>query len=215
MSEPYSNVLEECKMEYEDKMNNDIKQYSRKRAGINKKAIWYFLGALAFILLVVIIIIVARHFMEFSSWKASQQSPYEFNSLSQRTMEKTRTGPCPSLDWLQVNGECFYISPKGVTKAWALSKKDCESRGGHLVTVKNWSKLELLIMFREEAWIGLSDKAKEGTWMWEDGTHFNESDLWMEGEPNDAEGKEDCAHLSTGGLNDILCRRAFPYICES
>ena len=63
-------------------------------------------------------------------------------------------------------------------------------------------------------WIGLSDSAAEGSWVWVSGSALG-STSWAEGEPNDSGGVEDCAELRTDGLwNDRDCASALSYICE-
>lgn len=47
-------------------------------------------------------------------------------------------------------------------------------------------------------WIGLTDLAQEGNYVWQDGTaatYFN----WYSGEPNDADGSSDCIHIEYAG----------------
>jgi hypothetical protein len=65
-------------------------------------------------------------------------------------------------------------------------------------------------------WIGLNDRATEGTWLWEDGTGPSFTS-WNTGEPNDS-GGEDCVHINharAGGWNDYPCANAQPFVCES
>uniref|UniRef100_A0A8C6UR82 C-type lectin domain-containing protein n=1 Tax=Neogobius melanostomus TaxID=47308 RepID=A0A8C6UR82_9GOBI len=138
---------------------------------------------------------------------------------SGKTADNIPIGLCP-VRWIEVNRECLYISPRGVSKSWSSSKKDCEDRGGRLVTVKTRLKLQALSLFFTHIWIGLSDNGTEDVWRWEDGTNLDtELNFWMKDEPNNHNDDEDCAQLSVEngavGFNDNNCGTSFSYICEA
>ena len=62
-------------------------------------------------------------------------------------------------------------------------------------------------------WLGLTDTAEEGVWVWEDGSPADYGDWWF-GEPNDADG-EDCAEYRPDGFwNDNDCATRNRFICE-
>ncbi|CAM9351889.1 unnamed protein product [Heterosigma akashiwo] len=62
--------------------------------------------------------------------------------------------------------------------------------------------------------IGLSDKAEEGKWLWEDGSTLAYTN-WMDGEPNSYGGDEDCAAMiGKGTWIDIGCEAPLPFICK-
>jgi hypothetical protein len=70
-------------------------------------------------------------------------------------------------------------------------------------------------------WIGLDDRRREGTFDYSDGRTWvrgtDDSDqVWADGEPNDAGGNEDCAHVwgFISAWNDIPCDVAFSAVCE-
>ena len=102
-----------------------------------------------------------------------------------------------------------------------------ERFGGHLVTVDDHG--ENLMLLREYqtkhgdhgVWIGFSDREKEGTFVWNDGTSkglFVYSN-WGKHEPNNWKNKEDCTelrfkswniqHMPVGGWNDVDCSHSF------
>jgi C-type mannose receptor len=110
---------------------------------------------------------------------------------------------------------------------WDGAAKACESSGGKLATIAtreesgaifealklpsaipSWEPLE-------GVWIGLTDRAQEGSFQWVSHapTRFAR---WMTGQPNDANGGEDCATftLGDGTWNDADCGRPLPYVCE-
>ena len=53
-------------------------------------------------------------------------------------------------------------------------------------------------------WLGLSDKSKEGTFVWDSG-HELSINHWNSGQPNDYAGKEDCVRFYNRGLDDHSC----------
>lgn len=226
MSGVYTNIVED-KLEIGDKMDNCGQ---KQRSGRRSVAVMC-LGVLCLLLLAVIFALAAHNHSVISQWSQHQMIQKEnenltftvmelqakLNNLTEAKKEKSRqTGPCP-LAWIEVNRECLYISPKGVSKSWANSKKDCEDRKGRLVTVKTRPKLQVLGMFHSLVWIGLSDRETEDDWIWEDGTTLV-PDFWNENEPNNHNSNEDCVHLAVEnnkiGFNDNNCNTNFAYICE-
>jgi hypothetical protein len=76
-------------------------------------------------------------------------------------------------------------------------------------------------MFRlmpyDDWWIGGSDSAVEGDWVWNDGTPFTYS-AWSYGQPDNWEGREDCVSVRTWDSylwNDLPCAEWLPYICAA
>ncbi|KAG7325900.1 hypothetical protein KOW79_010825 [Hemibagrus wyckioides] len=104
---------------------------------------------------------------------------------------------------------------------WNEARQECRSKGADLVIINSQEEQEFLSqMFSGEAWIGLSDSAEEGKWMWVDGTKMT-TGFWWQGEPNDYEQKEDCA--ATGSRHakakvttwaDYSCETELNAICE-
>ena len=67
------------------------------------------------------------------------------------------------------------------------------------------------------AWIGLNDRAREGTFRWDKGNAFGGFKSWHKGEPNNLGGKEDCVEMNKAHswrLNDIDCTTKVGFICE-
>ena len=73
------------------------------------------------------------------------------------------------------------------------------------------------------SWIGLSDAAEEGNWVWTSGERAKFT-KWSTAEPNNSQGKENCAVLYTfvvspvdercGKWNDVPCQSQRGAICE-
>ena len=122
--------------------------------------------------------------------------------------------PCHE-GWKTFKDKCYYFSSNGVTKTWESARKDCKERGVDLVVITTQEELEFVSKTYGVTWIGLSDKAQEGTWMWVDGTELVGDQFWQEGEPNNT-GNEDCAEVSRSAkrFNDVPCERKFSWACE-
>jgi hypothetical protein len=75
---------------------------------------------------------------------------------------------------------------------WTAAESEAISLGGHLVTVNNAAEqewlggfLDLGIPIFDSLWIGLTDAAQEGTWVWASGEPVLYTN-WERGEPNNA-----------------------------
>uniref|UniRef100_A0AAZ1WW91 C-type lectin domain-containing protein n=1 Tax=Oreochromis aureus TaxID=47969 RepID=A0AAZ1WW91_OREAU len=121
--------------------------------------------------------------------------------------------PCYKCEdgWEQHGGKCYYFSTN--SSSWNESRTECRTKGGDL---------RFLQTKTEKFWIGLTDSAEEGRWLWVDGSPLNESlTFWFDGEPNsypveDPDG-EDCAMMGHWEIMlwfDNSCKRTFRSICE-
>ncbi|XP_041665579.1 ladderlectin-like [Cheilinus undulatus] len=130
-------------------------------------------------------------------------------------------GHCDAF-WFRFNGRCYkYVS---TPMTWADAELHCVSVGTNLVSIhsleeQNFVKslIKSVDQAHGSAWIGLSDAHKEGQWMWSDGSAVGFV-LWFEGEPNNAEGKEHCAHEHSNTemkWNDIDCSTTRAFVCAS
>jgi cysteine-rich repeat protein len=113
---------------------------------------------------------------------------------------------------LATDAACYLAFP---ARTWAAAADDCVTLGGHLASIPDLATDQLLApLAPSSAWIGLTDAAIEGTWVWNDGTPFAFTN-WNSGEPNNS-GNEDCVHLlGDGRWNDLPCTDAsVAYLCE-
>lgn len=231
MSGAYVTYVFDDSLDEDDKIkiNNDGRTLRSGRRSGTARLVF---GLMVFILLAVIMGIAAHDLRTLSSWHQHQigsqdnenltpivtQLQAQFNNLTEKKKDvPLENGSC-SLGWIEVNRKCYYSSPEGLALTWQKSKKDCGDRGGRLVTIKTRTELQVLSLFHDLAWIGLSDRDTEGSWVWEDGTEL-QSSFWTKGEPNDFDSNEDCAHLNANGrklgFNDNNCEKDLPYICEA
>ncbi|XP_063080003.1 C-type lectin domain family 4 member E-like [Engraulis encrasicolus] len=111
----------------------------------------------------------------------------------------------------------YYISSD--KRNWADSQQHCVDLGGHLVIIDSQEEQEFIHAQGKRAWIGLSDLETEGVWKWVDGNNLGKPRFWMQGEPNDQSGGEDCVEIIDSqkpltSWNDNVCGFTRDYICE-
>ncbi|XP_056105421.1 immune-related, lectin-like receptor 4 [Rhinichthys klamathensis goyatoka] len=130
---------------------------------------------------------------------------------------------CPK-DWEYHAGKCYYFSSNSLD--WTKSRDTCISDGGHLVIINLKDEQEFLMSIitmkhKEQFWIGLTDKKKEGQWLWVDNSELSLR-YWFENEPDNWRVEyntgEDCVIIRQAGLNswsDAACSKSFRRICET
>ncbi|KAM7406933.1 hypothetical protein PAMA_002910 [Pampus argenteus] len=75
---------------------------------------------------------------------------------------------CPT-GWRMFSCTCYFISI--TSDSWEKGRQDCRDREGDLVVIDSPEEQEFLSKIaKQSTWIGLSDREKEGTWKWTDGT---------------------------------------------
>ena len=114
------------------------------------------------------------------------------------------------------NNHCYTYYPEG--KSWQEAQASCLVKGGTLATIRNNDEQNLVSRLAggSVAWIGYTDAAQEGTWIW--AGIPSQYTYWCSGEPNNAGGNEDCAVINwqpSGCWNDLACSRTNGYICET
>ncbi|XP_070577192.1 C-type lectin lectoxin-Lio3-like [Ptychodera flava] len=117
-------------------------------------------------------------------------------------------------------------------KNWENAKLACEQDGGQLasitgrhlqVAIQDHLNKELAGTAVKSVWMGLSDRAEEGTYVWEEGPELLEGDFtfWASGEPNNNDKRnpdgQDCGglwRLRGWRWDDGYCQVKRPYICQ-
>ncbi|XP_028918128.1 C-type lectin domain family 4 member F-like [Ornithorhynchus anatinus] len=129
-----------------------------------------------------------------------------------------------SKGWEYYGGHLYYFS-KG-KKSWDNAEKFCAAQNSHLASVTSVEEQEFLFKYTSGIyqWIGLTDKGKEGTWHWIDGTRYNEAEnrrFWVDGQPDNwnqgLDLQEDCVHFQsehTKSWNDGNCNHKYNWICK-
>ncbi|KAJ8007910.1 hypothetical protein DPEC_G00099080 [Dallia pectoralis] len=159
----------------------------------------------------------------------------KMNLAEVKNLTMKRVNPCPSgLEFF--SGSCYHFSDDKLT--WEQSQYACIREGGHLVIIESQQEQNFLRMnvgntdYHDSYWIGMTDMKTEGVWIWVDNTTLNDNTKYWDmnignsvwspfPEPNDWEGKEDCALM---GLHcsdqiscwiDFKCSNPCKRICES
>uniref|UniRef100_A0A3Q2VRH5 C-type lectin domain-containing protein n=1 Tax=Haplochromis burtoni TaxID=8153 RepID=A0A3Q2VRH5_HAPBU len=80
--------------------------------------------------------------------------------------------PCYKCEdgWKQHGEKCYFFSTS--KSSWNESSTGCSTKGGDLVKIDTiQQKIE---SYDDLFWIGLTDSAVEGRWLWVDGSPLNE-----------------------------------------
>ncbi|XP_047434290.1 CD209 antigen-like protein C [Mugil cephalus] len=149
--------------------------------------------------------------------KAELQMTFDDMTKQRNDLQKILQG-CQQ-PWVWFGCSCYYISPS--TKSWQESRNDCQQRGADLTIINSPEEQEFLIQFKRSTWIGLTDREREGTWKWVDGTPLT-TRYWAPGEPNGVPNRdEDCAEITIhqsqeprNRWNDHSCDDKKSWICE-
>ncbi|MCB9746279.1 MAG: VCBS repeat-containing protein [Alphaproteobacteria bacterium] len=110
-------------------------------------------------------------------------------------------------------GPVFLYCP--TERTWSEAQTACQALGADLAVLDNLEDQAFIAdMGIGNAWIGLSDRDTEGSWLWVDGSGLDNAD-WSEGEPNNYGDGEDCVHLTGGGdaWNDRPCGDRLAALC--
>ena len=102
---------------------------------------------------------------------------------------------------------------------WEEARQNCLAAGGDLASIlsaQDQSKINNLTESKPYYWIGLNDRAVEGTFVWSDGSALGFTN-WNFAQPDDGGGSEDCAHVNFpthGEWNDLPCSLKIKSICK-
>ncbi|XP_071177965.1 perlucin-like protein [Mytilus edulis] len=136
---------------------------------------------------------------------------------------------CPD-GWTRYDLHCYHYSSSRQT--WTTAENTCEQFGGQLVVIEDNDENSFIERFIKRfltlsrnyahdwtfnyTWIGASDLAKEGNWLWITGKTLGLYTNWRAPNPNNGNGyfEEDCMDWSFGGWNDNNCASRLNFVCE-
>jgi hypothetical protein len=103
---------------------------------------------------------------------------------------------------------------------WSSARAACLAQSGDLASITSAVENAFVAAnITATSWLGGTDAASEGTWLWSNGDAFSYTN-WNAGEPNNSGGIENCNTIygaATGLLglwNDADCTTMYPYVCE-
>ena len=101
--------------------------------------------------------------------------------------------------------------------SWGDANAACLAAGLQLASVHSAAQNALLLTAAagNSVWIGGTDAASEGAWVWSPSNTPVSYTNWMAGEPNNYAGGEDCMQFYTDGKwNDDGCTKKKKYVCQ-
>jgi cysteine-rich repeat protein len=100
-------------------------------------------------------------------------------------------------------------------RSWEDARAACRQLGGHLAAITDAGEQDFVgIQAAFGFWIGGSDAAREGTFVWSTGEPFGYRHFGP-GEPDDRFGRDDCLFFGADKVwHDRICEHQHPFMCE-
>lgn len=115
---------------------------------------------------------------------------------------------CDKAGGMKISNQCLIMN-YGTRQTWIAAVMDCASKGQQLaslqdpVAVFEYMKSNTI----DTTWIGASDEASEGTYVWMDGTpSFKLNQMpWINSNRHNDSTHYNCVHMSFAGFDDYSC----------
>ena len=85
---------------------------------------------------------------------------------------------CPD-GWLHFDGNCYAYGSQN-TETWDDCKTECEQENAGMLCIQDSAQNAFVAANFGDSWLGLSDVAEEGTWVWNAGCESS-LELWDAG----------------------------------
>jgi hypothetical protein len=126
---------------------------------------------------------------------------------------------CPAVFTEEYGGHRYFVSSSPLLYDEAMA--ECFAMGGHLAVVDDAGENDFMAgLLSGYTWIGYDDLIVENSFEWVTGAQPAYSN-WNDNEPNNTNGREDCAGMygadqsaELGRWNDSPCGEQHGYICE-
>ena len=107
----------------------------------------------------------------------------------------TTASSCPDgPGWVEVASSCYLVSTEPMS--WYAAQEFCWSQGGYLAEIKSKyeeDSLDLVLASGNVYWIGLTDQAQEGSFVWAESHQELQYSNWGPSDPNDlGRGEQNC-----------------------
>uniref|UniRef100_A0A8C5B1M0 C-type lectin domain-containing protein n=1 Tax=Gadus morhua TaxID=8049 RepID=A0A8C5B1M0_GADMO len=180
-------------------LSEDPEDTSLDREETRKRrfALWFHITVIVSIGLLSILLISLR-FNSPSPWREGRENLLD--ELDELTLQ----------GWMLHDKNLYRVST--TKKGWRASREDCQKRKADLVVINSREELAFVSRLMGSSWIGLSDREKEGTHKWVDGTPMTSS--WRHVKPRDDGGARDCVVAGEDGWSEEPCNRLHHWICE-
>ncbi|XP_043913734.1 pulmonary surfactant-associated protein D-like [Protopterus annectens] len=111
-----------------------------------------------------------------------------------------------------------YIYSDGTNLPFSDAEAYCTNANSALINPKTQEENRAAQQFAKKydslAYLGVNDRMKEGTFVYQDGQRLTYTN-WGSGEPNNYNNNEDCVTVSTDGeWNDVPCSLPYVVVCE-
>ncbi|XP_066283099.1 uncharacterized protein [Branchiostoma lanceolatum] len=117
------------------------------------------------------------------------------------------------------NGVCYKDFPK--KRSYDEARERCAADGGMLALPKDNATNAFLVNLRDgtgNRWFGMTDRIKEGQWVFEDGQNLATTGYsnWYPGEPNNKDRRQHCAAIweTVSTWADLRCSSTRGFICQ-
>ena len=128
---------------------------------------------------------------------------------------------CGDASWSYYSGSCYKLIRQH--KSFLSAMDHCQAIQGYLVEIQDDFENRYVANFHrnQDIWIGLSDRRKEGHWIWETSGRVAIYTKWNPGEPNNkggGNGHANCAliwrHYHIDTWDDRNCDQKKYFVCE-
>uniref|UniRef100_A0A8C4Q7E4 C-type lectin domain-containing protein n=1 Tax=Eptatretus burgeri TaxID=7764 RepID=A0A8C4Q7E4_EPTBU len=147
---------------------------------------------------------------------------------ARESITEAPTLPAPGachLGWNTLGNQCYRMFGRNETEVmdWVAANSFCHSKGGYLASIQNSLQqaflTTLLHSMESLVWVGLSDRMKEGKFVWAGHTATGYT-YWGKGQPIESSMSKDCVALSTnpmhaGEWSVHKCMTEYAFICET